>query len=160
MPINTCIVHAFMCIYVWYLTVTLSGSGRQFRGFLIQARLMSDDTTRVGSFSNPPSGTRLSSCSPSEVCEWRIQMQNIFVNHELEKRWKCDSFLLDVFTHTLTWNVMLSASIFNRNLASIVALNFTARSSESHAALLQFFCSRNLYSAYITISVKLNSKPL
>ena len=50
-----------------FCTVTLSGSGRQFRGFLIQARLMSDDTTRVGSFSNPPTGARLSSCSPSEV---------------------------------------------------------------------------------------------
>ena len=47
--------------------MTLSGSGRQFRGFLIQARLMSDDATHVGSFSNPPAGARLSSCSPSEV---------------------------------------------------------------------------------------------
>ena len=39
----------------------------QFRGFLIQARLMSDDTTAVGSFSSPPAGARLSSCTPPEV---------------------------------------------------------------------------------------------
>lgn len=100
----TRVVHAFMCIYVWYLIVTLSGSGMQFRGFLIQARLMSDDTTRVGSFSNPPSGTRLSSCSPSEVCEWRIQTQNIFVNHELEKDenvTKAHSFLMCSHIHWL-----------------------------------------------------------
>jgi len=61
-------------LQVWYLTaclcfaVTLSdGGGMQFRGFLIQARLMSDDTTVVGSFSSPPAGARLSSCTPPEV---------------------------------------------------------------------------------------------
>lgn len=29
---------------------------------------MADDTTLVGSFSNVPSGSRLSDCTPSEVC--------------------------------------------------------------------------------------------
>ena len=50
-----------------YSTVTLSGGGSMFRGFLLQARLMADDTTLIGSFSNPASGSKLSSCSPPEV---------------------------------------------------------------------------------------------
>ena len=47
--------------------VTLSGGGSVFRGFLLQARLMVDDTTLTGSFSNPASGSQISSCSPPEV---------------------------------------------------------------------------------------------
>ena len=45
--------------------VTLSGG--TFHGFLIQARLVSDDSTLVGSFSMPPTGTKLSNCNPSQV---------------------------------------------------------------------------------------------
>ena len=67
------------CMTLWYVqinglcfTVSLSGgSGTPFKGFLIQARLMSDDTTVVGSFSSPPVGTRLSSCTTSQVLHHR-----------------------------------------------------------------------------------------
>ena len=48
--------------------VTLEPTGDQvFRGFLIQARQMTDDTTIVGSFSDFSNGARLSSCDPSDV---------------------------------------------------------------------------------------------
>lgn len=42
----------------------------QFRGFLVQARLQADDTTRVGTFGIEPASqadTRLSSCTPDTV---------------------------------------------------------------------------------------------
>ena len=44
----------------------------QFRGFLVQARLQTDDTTRVGTFGIEPASqddTRLSSCSPETVSD-------------------------------------------------------------------------------------------
>ena len=47
--------------------VTLSGGGTTFRGFLLQARLTADDATLTGTFSNPVSGSQLSSCSPPAV---------------------------------------------------------------------------------------------
>ena len=52
-------------------TVSLAGNnGEQFRGILVQARLMADDTTRVGTFavSDSSSGdTRLSACPTDTV---------------------------------------------------------------------------------------------
>ena len=154
-----------MCVNVPYLIVTLSGSGMQFRGFLIQARLMSDDTTRVGSFSNPPAGTRLSSCSPPEVCEQRIQTQNI----ELEKKKKEEgSFLFDVFTHTLTWNVILGVFFlfcffvffqFSNRPGLHCGLEFYGTFLRKSHSIIAIFCSRNWYS-HTTIPVKLNSEPL
>jgi hypothetical protein len=47
-------------------TYQLTLSGDTFRGFLLQARLLTDDTTLVGSFSNPSTDTQLSSCTPPE----------------------------------------------------------------------------------------------
>ena len=48
-----------------FIAVTLSGG--TFRGFLLQARLVADDSTLAGFFSSPVSGTKLSACSPSSV---------------------------------------------------------------------------------------------
>ena len=52
-------------------TVSLAGNnGEQFRGIFVQARLMSDDTTRVGTFAESASSaddTRLSSCPTNTV---------------------------------------------------------------------------------------------
>ena len=46
------------------------GSATPFRGFLLQPRLVADDTTVVGLFAAPANGDayRLSSCTPPEVC--------------------------------------------------------------------------------------------
>ena len=38
-----------------------------FRGFLVQARQVADDTTVLGSFSVTDSGSRLSDCDPASV---------------------------------------------------------------------------------------------
>lgn len=52
-------------------TVSLAGNnGEQFRGVFVQARLMADDTTRVGTFAvsdSSASDTRLSSCPTNTV---------------------------------------------------------------------------------------------
>ena len=61
-----------MCFYtlttsVMSHTVNLSSNDTMFRGFLLQARVMADDSTLTGSFSVPESGTQLSACSPSSV---------------------------------------------------------------------------------------------
>jgi hypothetical protein len=47
--------------------LNLSSHGSMFRGFLLQARLIADDTTLTGSFTAPVSGTKLSACSPSSA---------------------------------------------------------------------------------------------
>ena len=49
--------------------VTLSGDGTSFQGFLLQARLMADDSTLAGFFSAPVSGTQPSDCDPSSVSQ-------------------------------------------------------------------------------------------
>ena len=46
--------------------VCLSGSGAQFRGFLVQARSVADESP-VGSFTASGTGQRLSSCTTPEV---------------------------------------------------------------------------------------------
>ena len=58
-------------------TVTLSGGGTTFRGFILQARLMADDTTLTGSFSDPASGTQLGNCTPSDVNALLIHLLDI-----------------------------------------------------------------------------------
>ena len=51
-----------MCV-----AVTLSGSGgEEFRGFLVQARTVADDSP-VGTFIDNGDDQALSSCTPSEV---------------------------------------------------------------------------------------------
>ncbi|CAI8006863.1 Putative defense protein 3, partial [Geodia barretti] len=47
--------------------LNLSSNDTMFRGFLLQARVMADDSTLTGSFSVPVSGTQLSACSPSSA---------------------------------------------------------------------------------------------
>ena len=48
--------------------MSINGTGgEQFRGFLIQARQMSNDANRVGSFATVGNMSRLSSCTPSTV---------------------------------------------------------------------------------------------
>ena len=44
-------------------------NGTKFKGFLVEARLMADDDTNVGTFAVDPDekDTRLSSCSPDTV---------------------------------------------------------------------------------------------
>jgi hypothetical protein len=53
------------------LTVVLESTANasSFRGFLIQARLVADDTTVVGQFEEPPAGGeyRYGSCANTEV---------------------------------------------------------------------------------------------
>ena len=47
--------------------MTLSGSGgEQFRGFLVQARIVADGSP-VGAFMDNGADVRISSCSPPEV---------------------------------------------------------------------------------------------
>ena len=60
------------------LAVSVSGNtGEQFRGFFVQARLMSDDTTRVGVFTVTESLSRLSSC-PVTTVSYSSYAQNLF----------------------------------------------------------------------------------
>ena len=56
---------------VAFIAVTLSGNdGRQFRGFLIQARIIADDTTYAGSFGVADSvNSQLSPCSRNTVSQ-------------------------------------------------------------------------------------------
>ena len=54
-----------------FFTVVLESTAAAptFRGFLIQARMIADDTTVVGQFEDPPAGGeyRYASCTPTEV---------------------------------------------------------------------------------------------
>ena len=53
--------------HTYPLTVTLSGSGgEEFRGFLVQARTVADDSP-VGTFIDNGDDQALSSCTPPEV---------------------------------------------------------------------------------------------
>ena len=57
-----------ICVSLWS-TVTLTGvSGQEFKGFFVQARIVADDSTRVGSFGVVDSdNSRLSSCQIDTV---------------------------------------------------------------------------------------------
>ena len=66
LAMNT-IYHAFDCSLVVVLESTAAAPN--FRGFLIQARLVADDMTVVGQFEEPPAGGeyRYGSCANREV---------------------------------------------------------------------------------------------
>ena len=68
----------------YYLTVVLESTAAapSFRGFLIQAQLVADDTTVVGRFEEPPVGGeyRYGSCANTEV--WRgVLLSFIIIEH-------------------------------------------------------------------------------
>ena len=61
-----------MNLSILLCAVTLTGVSAQnpeFKGFFVQARIVADDTTRVGSFGVVDAdNSRLSSCAVSTVC--------------------------------------------------------------------------------------------
>ena len=59
-------IHCIIIILCMLGAVCLSGSGAQFRGFLVQARSVADESP-VGSFTASGTGQRLSSCTTPEV---------------------------------------------------------------------------------------------
>ena len=61
----------YIDLLLFFHTVTVrSLDGMTFRGFLLQGRLMSDDTTVVGTFTvTDDTNSRLSSCQPAGVSE-------------------------------------------------------------------------------------------
>lgn len=66
-----CIIITF-CPHCNAVTVRSISGAEQFRGVLLQARLVADDTTPVGSFTATDPNTRLSSCTPPEVSKETI----------------------------------------------------------------------------------------
>ena len=69
--------------YNWSLAVVLESTAAapSYRGFLIQARLVADDTTVVGQFEEPPPGGeyRYGSCANREVASTLEYIHSLFV---------------------------------------------------------------------------------
>ena len=64
------------CHFMEIVPVTLSGSGgKQFRGFLVQARTVADGSP-VGAFADIGQDQALSCCTPAEVLENRADSES------------------------------------------------------------------------------------